>query len=150
MLTDIELTGYFPFGGGKELALAGIGHFGEKAFRTEVLPIYRAICRIQETEYGESPSVAYLAEALQYGSRTNLENLAAYGLPLEEMHLLEYGRSSHDSAVRAEAVRRVLDGQVPGYRALVALHNVFQGGEPLIPYDRDIMDCIARRTRASE
>jgi hypothetical protein len=150
MLTDTELAGCFPFGGGTELALAGIGHFGEEAFRTEVLPIYRAICRIHETEYGESPSIASLAEALQFGDRANLENLAAYGLPLKEMHLLEYGRSSHAAAVRAEAVRRVLDGQAPGYRALFALHDVFRGGEPLIPYDRDVMDFIARRARASE
>ena len=147
MLTDAELEQLFPYPGGIALAQAGIRHIGEKAFRTGVLPTYRAICRIHAEEFGQAPSLGYLAEALQYRDRANLENLAAYGLPLDEMHLLEYGRACHAAAVRAEAVRRVLDGQEPGYRALVALHDVSRGGKPLMPHDRDIMDLIARRER---
>ena len=145
MFTDSELEQLFPYPGGLTLAQAGIRHLGAEAFRTEVLPIYEAICRIHTVEYGEAPSIAFLAEALQYRDRANLDSLATYGLHLTEMHLVEYGRGCHAAAVRAEAVRRVLDGQKPGYRALVALHDVFSGGEPFMPYDKDIMDFIARR-----
>ncbi|HLK55239.1 MAG TPA: hypothetical protein VKU00_01665 [Chthonomonadaceae bacterium] len=145
MLTDAEMEQHFPYPGGKALAQAGIRHLGEEAFRTGILPIYRAICRIHAEEFGQEPSIGYLAEALQYRDRANLENLATYGLPLDKMHLLEYGRGCHAAAVRAEAVRRVLDGQEPGYRSLVALHDVSSGGEAFMPHDKDIMDLVARR-----
>lgn len=145
MLTDAKLIELFPYGGGKELALGGIRHCGEETFCQDVLPIYRAICRIQEEEYGDAPCVSYLAEALQYRDRARLESLADYGLFPDERHLLEYGRGCHAAAVRAEAVRRVLYGEPPGHRALFARHDVVRGGTPLMPHDKVVMDLFARR-----
>lgn len=109
-----------------EIALAGIKYHGKEFFENEVLPIYDAICKIEKDAYNSKPSVAYMAEALCYCTRANLENIAKYGLDIKEVKAntepgfeYQYFKPNIDLAIRAEAVRRTINGDEFDYRKFV-------------------------------
>jgi hypothetical protein len=130
--------------GAKALLLVAIEHLGEQRV-LDCLPICQAIVRIQAEEFGDAASTAHLAEALQYRDRANLDYIAATGNTLDTAGKFPWMSGSHALALRAEGVRRVLDGTAPDYRQLVADHDYSQGKPPFITTDKDVMDFIARR-----
>jgi hypothetical protein len=133
-----------PAGAIRLLALASIQVLGEEMFQNEVIPLYEAICKIEKEEWNNEAHVACLAEACQYRTKQNLINLATFGIDEKNMHFLEYGHASHGIAVRAEAVRRVLDGGKPEYRDLLRKHDYRNGGIPLITYDKEVWNIYKR------